>query len=768
MARYKSLIGKNFSNDNILYHGDVVARENYVDGEDAHNIFEKIEKVNKNKNEIQFSIFGEERTIRLPEADETILEFGKHLNVERYSAVVDMTVEKIINDDRVIVFWKRFFQSYDLYGRAWILYIKNKQVKEQSIKIDSIVWNDDDKIPTGFKKEFLEWFYRTDPLVIQWVQQHIAQTKSYSDGKVHWVYMDLLRSTAFKDFSEYSSRLTRPMSNLQYDLLFSLWQESWIAGARKTGKTAGIVSYASGYWYSYRRTKRQLRIARLSLSEESLKSWRMYLRSQLSELFDLWAIDETKTENTFNIQDVYQEEGKWKKDKMIKKTIAQVEMKYVSKWSMEKKVALGGVYDLIVVDEAELITPKFYKWLMSLVKQDWSQIIFLMNFNEEWKKTFWYNKFIEAEKKEFEREAKWETVEHIVNEIWDKYKLGSYDSLEELLASVDINKAKAELRSRREMVWKRYSIWDNDMLTDEEKVKTVNFFREEDYVTYLTHYECVMPNEKSIFDLSDIRVQLDVNERFQLIFPVFDPSKNHDDPSWLDFYGYKSDPSSPHYNRLILLESLDIKWTSIKMQMPEVKVQFDRIMNKYLDPMMNIHTSYIFLYDPNGIGQSVRDYLYAVKITRVVWIHVVGDGDREVEDEKVFRINKADFIESLSSGIAEWIIKIQPHHGEAYRQLTVLEELSTPTGKTTYGAPQGDHDERVSNMWMVNRFALKNGIKHRYLMDKVKELQKLTDKLGKEISPIERERNMQKKEILQKQAEAAAAKRKNFEKKYLY
>lgn len=766
------MIGKHFSDDNVLYHWDILAWDNYVDWEQAHALYERIKKVNKKENFVSYSTFGETRTIQLPEANKEVIEKWDCCNEDFYSEVVSMMNENIISDDRLLVFWKRFFQSYNLYDYKNCLYISKKDKEETSIQIDDIVWESTeedapDAIPTGFKKEFIEWFYRTDPLIIMGTEQQIAETKEYTDGKVHGVYMDKIRHMAFKDFSEYSDKMDRPMSNAQYDMNYIPWQETWLAWARKVGKTASVICRSRGYWYSYRKTKRPLRIARLTLSEEALKSWRMYMKSQASNMFDLGSIDETKTDNTFYMNDVYlQQTGK--KQKEVKKTIAEIEMKYISSGKMKNKVDLGWVYDLIIVDEAELISPEYYRWLMSLVKQDWSQIIFMMNFNVEGKKNFAYDKFIEAEKEEINRQMRGETVKQVVDDIRDKYKLWQYNSLEELLNEVDMNEVKRELMNARPLVGKRYSIWDNDMLTMEEKIRITEYFKKEDYITYLTHYECVMPNEQSIFDLSNIRKKVWENETFELVFVIYDPSKNSSDPSWLGVYWYRWAMWWPFYNSIVWLEEMEIEGNTIKKQIPKIGIEFDRVMNRYLHPGKDIKSSYVFLYDPNGIGESVREYLKAIDIKRVFWIHVVGDGDVEVEDEMVYRINKPEFISSLSSGIKDWLINIDTTMVKTFHQLTKLKELKTATGKVTYWAPPWEHDEFVSIAGMVNWFAYKKWIKQRFLIDKVKEIRVDVDNLSKEENPLERERKKQKEEKMKIQMQSMKEKKKRYYKKHIY
>lgn len=201
--------------------------------------------------------------------------------------------------------------------------------------------------------------------------------------------------------------------------------ETWIAGARKVGKTGNTTGKAVINAIKYNPTRKPIRIARLSLSEESLESARMYLKMQTEFMIDIGLVDEKKSEQTFYVKEVIQEKGKreGKQLERKEKILAEIKVKFVSHRAMTKKLSLGGVYDMIVVDEAELITKDYHEGLMALVQQEKSQIIFMMNFNKKGKKTFGYYRFIEAERSEFARKANGEDVDTIVNEIREREKL---------------------------------------------------------------------------------------------------------------------------------------------------------------------------------------------------------------------------------------------------------------------------------------------------------------------------------------------------------
>ena len=68
----------------------------------------------------------------------------------------------------------------------------------------------------------------------------------------------------------------------------------------------------------------------------------MYLKSQFSQLIERGAIDERKMDSTFSLVDVYREpiSEKSTKFKETKRTLAEVEMKYVSPLKMKNKVDL--------------------------------------------------------------------------------------------------------------------------------------------------------------------------------------------------------------------------------------------------------------------------------------------------------------------------------------------------------------------------------------------------------------------------------------------
>lgn len=756
------MIGKVYKDDNVIYHGDILSWDRYIDWEAAHEYYEKLEK--GEVEHIHFSAFWEKKTIKLPKLPPKDIKQANNISAIRYGEVVYLATNLLILDDRIVNFRNRFFKEYDLYEYQNRIWQREKNKKEKKINIDSIMWIDG-TMPTFYKKEFLEWLYRLDPLYIQWQQQGIAITKEYSDGKLHGVYTDVMRQLMFKDMSSFSERLSRPMSNLQYHLIHHIGQETWIAGARKTAKTSWAVWEIILNSIKHNKSRRPIRIAWIGLSEEAVDSAKMYLKMETEFMMDIGMVDEKKTDQTFYVKEVI--ETKTRDRKWKEKVVSEIKVKYVSKWKMEKKASLGWVYDLIVVDEAELIIKWYYESLMSLVQQEKSKIIFLMNFNREGKKTFAYYKFIQAEKEEFERIANGQDVDSIVNEIWDREWLGGYDSLEQILEEKDMKKITQELRWRRKLVWLRYSIHDNDMLTRKEIEDTCKFFMETNYVTYLTHYECVMPNEASIFDLSAIRVEREAL-RYDFLFFSYDPSINSEDPSALSVYWYSQDPSHPFYNQVIGLEEIHINGSSIKNQIPSVKINLDNSLNRYVKEWRDVMSSYMFLFDPNGIWQSVRDYLLWVGINRSFWIHVIGNGESEVEEKKILRVNKEKFVKTLQSAIGDWLIYIYSNMKETFRQMTVFQEQETPSGGITYNAPQGDHDDFVTCIWMVSYFCTEKWIKHRLLMNNIRDINDSLDERLREEDPLQWEIKKQEEERLRKKIKQNVKNHRKRNRKYLY
>ncbi len=63
---------------------------------------------------------------------------------------------------------------------------------------------------------------------------------------------------------------------------------------------------------------------------------------------------------------------------------------------------------------------------------------------------------------------------------------------------------------------------------------------------------------------------------------------------------------------------MKIPGASIKSQIPRLRIEWERVLNKYLDPEVEMENGYIFLHDPNGVGEGVREYLIGVGIKKVV------------------------------------------------------------------------------------------------------------------------------------------------------
>lgn len=139
LKRWSCMIGKSYKEDTIVYHGDVLAWDRYINGEEAHNYYTRMQQNHKRLEPVVFSAFGENRELSMPTLPPEKIEKAQEISSERYDEIVRMTTGLLILDDRIIAFWQRFLKEYSIYEYEKTIYLRPREEKIQAIGIDQMI-----------------------------------------------------------------------------------------------------------------------------------------------------------------------------------------------------------------------------------------------------------------------------------------------------------------------------------------------------------------------------------------------------------------------------------------------------------------------------------------------------------------------------------------------------------------------------------------------------------------------------------------------------
>lgn len=169
------------------------------------------------------------------------------------------------------------------------------------------------------------------------------------------------------------------LQSWQRRLLFNWKQFNYVAGSRRIGKTYTSAYIAKrelyrkgwGYW------KRERQIIFVTVSEEKMWQPLQYLMSMCKEDMKLGFIKYTQ------------------RDKQFENTLTWAKLIFRSAWSRTWAASYGA--DLVILDEAAMISDGFWEDLLPIVIQEGATVFAISTINEDVKDNWFYAWLVEAE-----------------------------------------------------------------------------------------------------------------------------------------------------------------------------------------------------------------------------------------------------------------------------------------------------------------------------------------------------------------------------------
>ncbi len=463
--------------------------------------------------------------------------------------------------------WSVFLKKYDVvydWSRVWF-----REKKEYNLWIELPDWG------LMRMKEFIFWLFRFNPIKLRtgkdkngndkFIDFNIAQHHNgkyeivSSDGKkkklkkipynykwrtketpLYWIYAPQMRELMFGNIMDFWDG--RILQKRQMEFLYRMWEETYVAAARNSGKSFIVAFLASIYVMRTIANPREIvdwPIVHLYwISQPSNKAIRNKILKMNEKLRDWRLFKWSWQENTLYFID------KWH-------TVGWIEFLSDSgdePWRWWRPT-------MIVIDEASRISDDTFKitlWQSNIPK------IYVSTILHETKKNWFYNWLVRGEIMMPQYSM---SNEDAIVHLWNKYGMDKYKTLEE------INKkdVKAKLADMREeyfqmfpIVSLRYTIDDIEFMSKKEKEKRVKRNLEEWGLNYMLseNYSEIL-DEGALFEFQRWRIRdEDIPENFHMVVLSFDQADEFDNPVLVALWLKNMD--------VYVLDSIILPWDEVE------------------------------------------------------------------------------------------------------------------------------------------------------------------------------------------------------------
>lgn len=349
--------------------------------------------------------------------------------------------------------------------------------------------------------------------------------------------------------------------------------------------------------------------------------------------------------------------------------------------TLDKAWVVGNTYRRIIVDETERVPDEIMDDIEGIKNNDWVPVSCYTTLNRKSNKDSWYyKKLVKWEMEEKKRQREWRTVYNIIDEYRAKYDLNNFN-IWPPERKREIHKIVRNFAGEREYVWLRYSWWECDLRTDEEKKKKDKLNKEAWDHVYFPEWLSIFPDEANAIEYEQIIIQPEQVHEHLYTNSVFalDIARKIDYCWWL-FWWYNEVMNTIDFledfmiNRdpemwCVEIANAFFEWFDDKPPLHKY-VAYPKKILTWVDPVKYAVKNIDFIWDWSWLWWWYLPY-YRMQL-KPLWIKlasmIIAAGkikwsfNQEYADDKndiiETRLSKSDIIDMFIEAINSWYIRI--------------------------------------------------------------------------------------------------------------
>lgn len=408
------------------------------------------------------------------------------------------------------------------FGKDWKFYKRN--IKSNKISKD--------EFPVLFAmKEVIDWCFRINPIKIRTNVDRKTGLISYGNWDIGWdvpnvsfthqgkthktnlfgLYGAQFRDAMFPtdiDFEWYK------LQKWQREYYLNRWRINVILACRWLGK-----SYANWYFswlYLFKEAitipekTRDFLIGYMWLSVSANMNVVSYITNMVTKLHDSkWVVKWNKTDQILNLYD-----GKNTR-----------RIKFVTKW--QEGMGLRGLRpNKVVIDEADQLPVEAFNVARATA---WVEIDIITTIDSTSRKSWVFDMYKEA----LRNQREYKSPQELLPELWIKYgldKVKSRDEFRKLVEDGTMDKIKEDYYNHRHIVGMKYTIYDSEILTEDQKQRMIDDYMliGEDYC--LAELFCEYADNVALFN-HEWLVEAEIPKSYDHIATWYDEADEFDNAS---------------------------------------------------------------------------------------------------------------------------------------------------------------------------------------------------------------------------------------------
>lgn len=571
------------------------------------------------------------------------------------------------------------------------------------------------------KKEFLLWYVRPDPILIEvrnWSKKENKEMNISSEYEVEWWSVKYNYTASLREFM-FTSQVQLPswylLQEFQYEVIRNLSKETYVVVPRRWGKTIMsaliLVQEAMRQSFHQRTQLRPLKCIYVWLTKAKNKVVITYIKNMLEGM--IWKgskaetiFKEVKSNDSHTIE-LYS----WGK---VVSEILFVTANQDNPWVWE-------FCDFVLIDEAGYVPESVYDGLHPFVMNEWARMLCVSTNYRGTKKNWFYRNLVRAEKESRK------DLEDFIDEEFEKCKDIDLTTNE---GRVEYSKMVADFRNKSWLCWLRYDLNDVEHISEYDKEEIIKRLSNPERMEQLVvEYFSRFPDEGKELDYEWCVVGIETIKwnKYNLFSVWYDPAETSDKP-WLCIFWY-----STITKNAAILKTAHLKQTSqIADQHREMLDIVDEVVKEYWES--NSITYYSF--DVTWWRRSNKELFemsWKTVYAAFVWSWV---SQWIKENNSIFRneytANKASLVADAKNSMAWWYFVIPSEWNETFiGELNDYQSLPTSSGSAKYWAVSWWTDDIVSAMLMA-RWLIYQILWKRYEITRVRTSQ---EKKIKDMTP---------------------------------
>lgn len=618
-----------------------------------------------------------------------------------YNSLLNLTRDWLLADETRWV-WQEVVKRVDITENNWAVAFKLKTLEtlndadtNTSAEHNRFEWRykePKDIWSVVLAKEQMHWYTNPNKVKVSWMAEDMALSTDYqfedprdkkriltAEHNFSWWLRDALFWNVLQDWNANPQHANHKRSTLlqawQIDLIKRMWWWTVFICPRQMWKSMflALMVIMELLSYNYYQSSKQRQILYLSYSVNAFDFVAGYIKKLMWNIPWLSDVIEAR-DNTIRYVEM-QPASAWGKAK--KNVISECRF-FTAQW---RAPATWYSWDVIIIDEAMLISEKIWRWIEPIARWNWSKVLIATAYYPE----------IYQDKQTFDRPIKlcleWEKESRQITDI-DNHILNNYDKRINWQLPFEITHAGL-----------RYNVDDSEVTIDKEGWKKSLEGNQEEYMKQLYS---VAPEKHQLFTYRDKMIQPH-NLGWDMVVISYDPAK-----TW-DISALLVTGLSKRRGCIEIIEEIQLNKTDKSSYFPQANI-FKNVLKKYKS---KTYWWRIYAVMDNS-HDWVQDAMNAAgvkfyKTYRWTW----GNDPKQGSRENQINMPKRLMVEASLFLFDNQVVKIFENCKELQNQLDHYFQYDNAYTKQSKYQGNNYHDDYVSAMLMaLYTFYDSFGIKH--------------------------------------------------------